>query len=157
MTKLLADIFDEGYTNTAGKLDQSSQDSFNDLDLPQTSQNSTSSKSLSPNPTSPNPTSPNPTSPNPMSSTSTSSNSKSINNLFLINFYLVVKNKICRGFMLQWFQFSKAPLSGWTQTHPMLNIIIILVDCDHNILRLNRWLSTETGFSVNRTYFPVAV
>ena len=92
------------------------------------------------------------------SSTSTSSNSKSIKQ-FIFDLYLVVKNKIwkSRGFMLQWFQFSKAPLFGWTQTHPMLNIIIILVDCDHNILRLNRWLSTETGFSVNRTYFPVAV
>ena len=37
MTRLLADIFDEGYTKSAGKLDQSSQDYFNDLDLCYTS------------------------------------------------------------------------------------------------------------------------
>ena len=32
-----------------------------------------------------------------------------------------------------------------------------IFDCDHNILRLYRWLSTETSCSVSRTYSPVAV
>ena len=33
----MADIFDEGYNNTAGKLDQSSGKYFNDFNLAQTS------------------------------------------------------------------------------------------------------------------------
>ena len=58
----MGDIFDEGHNNTAGKLDQSSENYFNDLDLAQTSPYSASPNTTSSNQTSSNPTQSNSTS-----------------------------------------------------------------------------------------------